>query len=261
MSKFDLMNSINLNCINFAFLIKSIATFPRYLKYHSVRKKNCQLLNKRKTESVSIFVLGPSLSENDISSCADDSMVVNFYTRFAEQKHLLNFRPSFYLLTDDYFASEEGKFFIEKSKALFPNTSFVLNGNYCKKYGTGFLEDEHTFFVFERKGRLPINKKINLSKSVNMNVNVLGFAIQTALGLGYSTINIYGCDFNSYASSKEVHCYTEEHDSRRISMSFELYMYSIAHHQLEDYSKYARLHDVKIYNHCKSSLIDAFEKK
>ena len=76
--------------------------------------------------------------------------------------------------------------------------------------------------------------------------------------MGYKKINLLGCDFNSFASAKNVHCYKDESSERIHRMSWELYAYSIVAHQYDSLQEYANRNSFSILNSTKGSLIDAF---
>ena len=88
--------------------------------------------------------------------------------------------------------------------------------------------------------------------------NVACTAIACAMALGYKKIVLLGCDFNSFASRSNNHCYTDKNIDRLHKMSYELFCYSFNADMHDELQFYAMEHDIEIINSTKGSLIDAY---
>lgn len=91
--------------------------------------------------------------------------------------------------------------------------------------------------------------------------NVVGASIFILMLIGYKNVSLLGCDFNSFASCVKNHCYSEKNNARTMSLSFELFCYSIAAQNHDDLQAYAIHNGVQIFNSTKGSLIDSYPFK
>ena len=76
--------------------------------------------------------------------------------------------------------------------------------------------------------------------------------------MGYKDINLLGCDFNSFASTKQNHCYDDKAPARLYPMYEELFAYSFAAKDHTDLQQYAMKLGCRIVNRTEGSLIDAY---
>ena len=89
--------------------------------------------------------------------------------------------------------------------------------------------------------------------------NIVCCAIGFALGLGYKRIILLGCDFNSFATQKVEHCYSESKDKPKLRpLSMELFCYSFEAEMHNRLSVYADNHKIEILNGTPNSLIDSY---
>jgi len=238
----------------------SLLRIPQYIRYSKQRANNKNIKLLRKSDRCYICGLGPSLKTVDFNKIKDDTIVVNRFYKFADQNNI-NLTPTYYCLIDDAFYKET---LIEETRKAFdkyPNSAFLLNGKYIKniKNETNQLSNAFYGFMWNRT----LNKKTNIdfSKRIPIANNVVNTAIALAIYAGYKEIFLLGCDFNSFASPKSVHCYDEKDTERQISLGFELFCYSFVAEDHLELAAYARRKGIKIYNATPGSLIDAYETK
>lgn len=217
---------------------------------------NRKLRDFKKTDRCFVIGLGPSLKDVDLSKITDDSIVVNRFNVFDEGK----FSPTFYMLSDSAFFVEPLNELLEPMYNTYPNTKFIFDGMFYKEIKKKIPEDSRVFYTFSGNGVFNHKRAIDYTEWSSVKYNVVAGAIAMAMYLGYSEIVLLGCDFNSFASPKAIHCYKEKNDTRLISLSFELFCYSFAAYAHNELSEYAEQHGVRIVNATKGSLIDAYEK-
>ena len=258
MSKYELVFELNKFLFNIGCFILSIIRFPSYLKSKNTRLKNCEIKNMPKTQKCYVIGLGPSLKKVDLSKLDGDSIVVNHFYKFGAN---LNFTPTFYCLLDDVFFTEEYASNFANAYERYPNTKFLLNGKYQAyvEKKKGILTN--AYYAYMWKGYfINTKEKLDFTKRVPMAGNVICTAIAFAMYAGYKEIILLGCDFNSFASQTDEHCYYEENAQRKLSLGFLLFCYSFVadtHIELEEYAKF---NGVKITNATPGSLIDAYKR-
>lgn len=237
-----------------------IVTTMRKVKYSQlipVMKKNKELVNKENAgRRCYVLGLGPSLKSVDYHKIDGDSFVVNRFDEF----DCGDFSPTYYVLADNAFFSGDLLLRLSKMYKMYPNTKFLLDGTYIKNIRSVLPDDDRIFYFFEGNGVLSHKKEIDYTQWVQIKYNVVACAIAMAMYMGYKEIILLGCDFNSFASPKAIHCYDEKDDSRKISLSMELFMYSFASYVHNELALYAKKHGIKILNATEGSLIDVYER-
>lgn len=226
-----------------------------YFKNSSIRKKNKNLFNNKKSNKVCILGLGPSLKDFDRTRTDCDTIAVNRYIFYNEQNQI-KLSPNYYCFADDAFYKHEISV-LENAINLFPDSYFLLNGKYIKNIKP-IVNMDNVFFGFFQKGFCNPRKSINFCRRIPMNVNVVGLAIELALYLGYEEIELYGLDFTNAFTKKLEHAYAEESTIVDTPYRISYYYNSIAFEQFHLYNEYAKLHNIKIVNKSKISLVDCF---
>ena len=254
------LNLCFVNAGGYAKYIFRLLSLPRTLM---LLKRNKKLISGRKHDTCYICGLGPSLVDVDLDKLADlpaDTIVVNRFTKMAESTKL---QPTYYLMVDNAFAIPPIREVLDEAVKLYPNTNFIWNINFpkldrhimelpCKKY-----------FIAMFKGYYNKPKEIDLTNVLPAMGNCVCTAIGCAIGLGYKRIVLLGCDFNSFASQHQVHCYDGGYSGnapRLYSLDYELFAYSFDAAVHLNLGKYAKLCGVQIFNATKGSLIDAYER-
>lgn len=257
MDKYNLLYQMNFRLIDVMGVLLSIRRFPFYLKNHEIRKNNTDLLKKKASDTCYIIGNGPSLKTIDLTKLHGDTMVTNLFYKF---EHGTNFRPSFYFLIDEQFYFESHIQDVKNVISHYPETNLILNGLYRERINTLLPKTIKTNYLYIWNGSMRKSKKLDCTKLLPAINNVVGTAICTALYMNYEKIILIGCDFSSFASVKDAHCYNVETSEKGISLAYELYNYSLVANSHEELQGYAMKHNTKIFNATQGSLIDAYER-
>lgn len=260
---FQDLYKLNLAFVNVGGYIKYIARIFRLPKILKLLCNNKELITNRKYDTCYICGLGPSLADVNLDKLANmpvDTIVVNRFTKMAE---ITKLQPTHYIMVDNAFAIPPTREVLDEAVKLYPNTNFIWNTNFpdldkgimnlpCKKY-----------FLAMYKGYYNKPKRIDITKVLPAFGNCVCSAIGFAIGVGYKKIVLLGCDFNSFASQHQVHCYdggANGKTPRLYALDRELYAYAFdatVHLRLGDYAKEQ---GIEIINATRGSLIDAYER-
>lgn len=260
---FQDLYKLNLSFVNVGGYIKYILRLPSLWNTLKLLKRNRELICSRKNNTCYICGLGPSLSDIDLDKLVDmpvDTIVVNRFTKMAK---LTKLQPTYYLMVDNAFAIPPARDILDEAVKVYPNTNFIWNINFpqldkhiidipCKKY-----------FLAMFKGYYHKPKDIDVTKVLPAFGNCVCTAIGFAIGLGYKKIVLLGCDFNSFASQHQVHCYdggAKGTSPRLYALDRELYAYAFdatVHLRLGAYAKEL---GIDILNATRGSLIDAYAR-
>lgn len=258
MGKFNILFRIDLVIQN--LYGKIITVIRRVLKQSSKKllKRNKALVKDCNSKKRCYVIgLGPSLKKVDYKHLpSGDSIVVNRFHEYDNGE----FDPTYYMISDGAFFKEPLINELKIMYELYPNAKFILDGLYYKNIKKALPDEQRIYYCFSGNGVYNRNKRINYSKWESIKYNVIAGAIATAIYMEYKEIVLLGCDFNSFAYPKAVHCYEEKNSSRKISLSFELFCYSFAAYVHEELARYASSKGIKILNATEGSLIDAYEK-
>lgn len=239
--------------------IKYVTNSVLHRNLFSSLKRNVELKEKVPIRSKAyVCALGPSLRRVKFEEIRGDTIVVNRFYKIGLEHP--SFVPTYYIMIDYGFASEENKKDFKAALDMYLplGTIFLLN---AKLYGSQLLEEydiSNIYFVSCFRGNTDPKKKYGLDRPMPAYQNVVCAAIFFLMQMGYKDISLLGCDFNSFASRKRIHCYKEDSDERPITMAWELFTYSMMARNHEDLQKYADSKNVKIINTTEGSLIDAY---
>lgn len=247
----------NMRAFDIAGMAKYASNYILRHQLFTVVKKNSELQGKKQGKAY-VCALGPSLKNVNLNNIKSDTMVVNRFFKIG--KEYPDFIPTYYIMIDCGFASEEHKKdFREALDTYLPKgTIFFLNSQLA---GSSLLEGYDTtniYFVSCFRGNVHANKKYRLDGILPAFQNVVGAAELVLMLLGYKEISLLGCDFNSFASRTRIHCYKDASEERISKMSWELFVYSLAAKAHDDLQAYAQRNNVVITNSTKDSLIDAY---
>ena len=251
--------NFNMRAFDIAGSVKCVQNYFLKHKLYTVIKRNAQLKERVKTSGKAyVCALGPSLKQVDLNKIKGDTIVVNRFFKIG--KDFPDFVPTYYVMIDYGFVSEANKKdFHEALDTYLPKgTIFFLNSMLA---GSPVLEGYNTdniYFISCFRGNVHDNKQYQLDKILPAFQNVVGAAELILMLLGYKEITLLGCDFNSFASRKRIHCYKDASEERIYKMSSELFAYSLAAKGHEDLQRYALTHGISIINSTKDSLIDAY---
>lgn len=258
---FRSLYNLNLQFINAGGKVKTLLRLPSRSRTLRLLSKNAKLIENRKSDTIYICGLGPSLADVDLDKLQNqgvDTLVVNYFVKMAKSTKL---KPTYYMMADAGFVGPKHRPALEKAIKEYPNAKFIWNSSFpiadpsimdypCEKY-----------FIAMYDGYYIKPKKIDITGITPAFGNVICAAIGFAIGLGYKKITLLGCDFNSFAFPNEVHCYDggkENKGARRISLDFELFCYSFDASVHLRLAEYAHKTGVEIINSTKGSLIDAY---
>jgi len=257
MTSFELKDLVdNLIYKTYNALSRSIYTL-NYFNIKNIIGRNIELKNKHKGQRCFIIGTGPSLNEMDLTYLKNEvTFGVNFLFK-SEQFKVLN--PTYYAITDEFFHNQ-GKEYLE---GIFNNTkNSIMICNYKGKrvVNSCKIKPKEVYYIYQK---LFPHKKltcVDAHKNMTIGMNVVTGCIQMAIYMGFSEIYLIGADFNSFASEKPNHCYTDDSNEREISLADELKFYSHATYFHYYIAKYAKDRNIKILNASKFSLLDAYER-
>lgn len=257
MGKFDTLFKLNKMAIDFSGLIISTLRYPKLAKYKKILNRNTELKNKRSTDKCYICGLGPSLKTVDLEKLDGDTIVVNRFYLYDNEKKM---NPTYYCITDSNFLHQENINVLFDAVNSYKDTTYFLNAAFYEILSKKYPDKDNLYYSCNWKGTFRHNSKIDFTKNMSAMGNVIGYAIYLALYLGYKEIILLGCDFNSFASQKPIHCYEDKEDERKISLSFELFCYSFVADTHYELAKYATQNHIRIINATPGSLIDAYDR-
>lgn len=251
--------NLNIKIFNIGGYVKRVQFFFLKHETYSAIKRNKELVKAENPgKKAYVCALGPSLREVDLSKIDGDTIVVNRFYKFGNDYPA--FVPTYYMITDYNFMRPENKKDLECALKAYKDkgTIFLLNSKLASSAVVNAIPKEQLYFVSPFDGRMRPNKDYKIDGWMPAFQNVVGAAILTLMLMGYKDINLLGCDFNSFASTKQVHCYKDKSEERLYTMYYELFAYSFAAKDHLDLQEYAERIGRKITNMTKGSLIDAY---
>ena len=256
MGKFHTLFKLNTLAMDVAGIALSVKRFPYFLKTKKYLKQNVELKNLRKNDTCYVLGLGPSLKNVDVTKIDGDIFTVNGFFNFKDASLV---KPTVYCVVDTFGYTDPNDENITKAMDMFPDSTFLLNGLYrdiaLKKIGE---RKNKCFFSCAWSGYFRPEKEIDFTKNLPVMGNVVCHVIMAAMYMGYKKIVLLGCDFNSFASRKQAHCYEHANDARSLRLSYELFCYSFCADEHDLLAQYAKEHGVEIVNATNGSLIDAY---
>lgn len=255
MSKFDFLFKVNVKMLNISSVLISV---KRKMGYSTkILKRNEDLITCKKSDTLYVIGLGPSLRNVDLSKIDGDVICSNRFYKFEGAAQLI---PQFYCLMDnDFFTGNAVNDFL-KAYEKYPETKFILNGKYKKEIEGLLGNRENIFYTYGWGKMVDENSSLDFTKNLPLALNVVCRMIETGIYMGYKKIVLLGCDFNSFATSKNKHCYDDKEDGVHWKLSYELFCYSFAAKEHEMLELIARKRNIEILNATEGSLIDAYER-
>lgn len=250
---------INLFLFDVGGWVKRIQYYLFKPQMFSVIKKNVELLCQDKSQK-KVFVcgLGPSLKEIDLMKLKGDTLVVNRFYKIGEK--FPSFIPTYYILIDYKFIDKDNLSDLQKAIDMYVDkgTKYILNSKLANSPYISKIPSNQVYFVSCIDGRMHVNSNYKIDGVYPAFQNVVGAAIFLLMLMGYKEINLLGCDFNSFASAKQNHCYDDKSSTRLYPMYEELFAYSFAAKDHSDLQQYALKIGCQIVNRTRGSLIDAY---
>ncbi len=122
-------------------------------------------------------------------------------------------------------------------------------------------EGENVYFVHSKIWPTSSKLRCDLSQTANAWINVIPFAVMCAIHLGFTQIDLLGCDFSLFASRKDAHFYDASNAAqRRESLYQDLQGHAIACRQHEYLRDYAAARGIQIRNATPGSLLDVYPR-
>ncbi|MCI8376136.1 MAG: hypothetical protein HFI29_11990 [Lachnospiraceae bacterium] len=253
MGKFDKLFWLDTKLFDLAGLAIQVKRLPYYILNKDVIKRNIEIKKEKTSSTCYILGLGPSLKNVDLRKIDGDVITVNSFCRIKQDI----IKPKVYCIMDDIDYLSDDSTIIQDATRMYPDAFFVLNGKYKKEAQKRIQGKVKSGYLFAWGGYFKSDKPIDICKITPIMGNIVCYAIYLAMFMGYKRIILLGCDFNSFTSRKELHCYQDDSD-KTLSLSYELFCYSFCadtHYQLFNY---ARKHGIRIENATEGSLIDAY---
>lgn len=260
MNKFqikDILDSAVYSCFN---LISSIIFVFRF-KEKRLIKRNIKFKDIHKNERCFIVGTGPSLnllSSSEIEKLKSETIfAVNSFYQADIVKEL---QPNYYSLMDNLFWGEDSYFFKEIVEKYKNNPPTFITDYRTEKFVNELGLKEKTFFVYNKL--YPINSISNdFTKNMKISINVVSVSILAALFMGFKEIYLLGCDYNSFASTKDEHCYVESEDRcAKENLAYYLKFYYLTTKFHYYIATLALKKNVKVVNLTPNSLLDAYTR-
>lgn len=259
MDKFELLFELNKKIFNVYGKILTFKRLPLLAEDKKLIRKNVLLKEMKRSDKCYIVGLGPSLKKIDLTKLDGDIIVTNRFYKVSDADKIA---PIAYVLCDNSYFEDDSVEDFKNAVMQFPETAFVLNGQYSRYVRNLFPSRKNLFYFYLWGGFISgIKSRLDCTRVLPMASNVVCAALYLGLYMGYKEINLLGCDFNSFAAQKKSHAYKDEDDERLWSMSTELFQYAFAADSHVQLNIYANRHRQKIFNATEGSLIDAYERK
>lgn len=254
MGKFHKLFWLDTKIFDFGGLLLSIMRLPYFIKNRSWILKNRELRSYKKSDTCYILGLGPSLKDVDFSKLKGDIISVNSFYRMKDQ----SIQPDYYCIIDNIDYLSEHSTILSDASRQYPNTVFILNGKYKMQAESKINPNVSKYYCFAWGKYFNHDDKVDMCRIMPIMGNVICLTIYMAMYIGYKKIILLGCDFNSFTSRKELHCYEEKDQSKSMSLAYEMFSYSFCADTHMNLYRYAKEHDIEIINATKGSLLDAY---
>lgn len=259
MSKFTAKDSFD-KMIYRLFNMYSFLLFILNFSVNRKVKKNIRVKNIHNGEQCFILGTGPSLndlSNNDLEMLKKEITIgVNALYKSDDLNNLV---PTYYSLFDNYYWNEYSYFFEEINTKYNGKTTFITSYKAEKITQSLSLKNEPVFMYSKHYPTTAMN--FDLTKNTSITMNVVSSSILAAIYMGFKEIYLLGCDYNSFASRKEVHFYDEKDEiesniENRLGYLLKYYHLTTEFHYL--IAKLAKQKNIKIINLSETSLLDAY---
>lgn len=261
MSNFDLKDKLDRHIYSLYNITSDIVFNINWNKKRLV-SPNCELKNIHKNKKCFIIGTGPSINDltNDNFTLIKEniSFAVNLFYKY---KQISDFVPDYYALIDPLFASKKYHSVCKDIHNKYPKTTFFADYR-AKALLDSLNLKKKSYFIYAKK--YPINAiDENISANSYITLNVVSTCILIAIYMGIKEIYLVGCDYNSFASQKEVHFYDESEElgsniEGRLAYLLKFYHLTTEFHYL--IARLAKKRGVNIVNLCPHSLLDAYPR-
>lgn len=256
MTKVDMLNQATYTIMKIYNVYSSIKYFTQF-KQQKLVSKNHELKNLS-NEKCFIIGNGPSLKEIDLTKISGyDTFTVNFFHKHNE--NLLDY-SSYHVMIDGSFYTEKNIDYLLKLYQKSSNTKFIFSTKGYELIKDKIKDSSRIYCINQGLIQYENFLRLDMTKNMTASVNVVLASIQCAIFMGYKTIYLLGCDFNSYATMKPTHFYEKSEQERIVPIGVDLQWSSMAHYHHYALASYAIANGIKISNATHNSLIDAYER-
>jgi len=264
MSKFVIKDQVD-RSIYASFNILSQLAFFFNFKVKKLIAKNAAYKDRHLGQSCYILGTGPSINNLNDSDIEKLKTEIIFGVNSLYKAPRLNaIVPSYYSLFDNYYWDPNSDFrfaFKEIAELYDPQPIFLTN--YVAKASIDELGlDQQSLFLYSKL--YPIKSiDTDLSRNMHITMNVVSTTILAAIYMGFKEIYLLGCDYNSFATPKTMHCYDDsdeflEDPEGRLAFLLKFYHLTTEFHYL--IAKLAKKRGVKVVNLTEGSLLDAYPR-
>lgn len=244
----------------------------KYFRLKKFLKKNINLSNAHKDEKCFILLNGPSLLDHDLSKLEHEQVFCVNHFWNSNQYNIV--KPNYYIAADTSFFSKdnvtENDNYIDKILDLTKNSAkCIFPSSYLELLGNNNLP-EHVYITYSKHKSTMTSIRSDLSSISSVFSTVSLYAINNAIGMGFSKIYLLGYDLPPWKGGLMPHAHentihelkTEARligDEDMFTQCSLHWMYYQA--QLENYylSIHAKKMGVEIYNCSKNSFVRAFK--
>lgn len=247
-----------LNCF---YTCANVMLIPRaiiqWLRNREELGKNKILRGSANQERCYILGAGPSLSNVNLDLIIGQPVIAVNRLYLLESYEALS--PIFHCALDPGMCNGVYREEFYDVITSHPSINYLLSGN----VPSPFKKRENTFIC--QLGFIPSKmvKPFRLDLPSAAFTNVVQFAIELAMYMGFKEIVLLGCDFNQFASRTDRHVYDNRVTAKKrtLNMTHELLMHTIMLLQYEYIKEYAKRVGISIVNATEGSLLDVFEMR
>ena len=260
MNQQTLLYSLNPWLIDCGGIIKQFVNYVFHHSYFSRLRRNRELVKDENAEKKCyVCALGPSLKGIDLYKIQGDTIVVNRFFKIGSD--FPNFIPTYYILLDPTFDKPQNSqdFKTALDSYIDKGTIYILNAKLASSpIMSEYKNNKNIYYISCFKGSMHPDEEYKIDRPIPAFQNVVGAAILMVALMNYKDISLLGCDFNSFASTKNKHCYQEKNETRIRKLSLELFCYYLAAKNHDDLYEYSIRNNISIFNATKGSLIDSY---
>lgn len=260
MSYFRLHEEINTILYHiFNFVSDSIFLMNRGLRLKI--KDNRKYRDCHAGERCFIIATGPSIKNLTLEqvSCLSKECVFAVNSMY-KAPILRGIIPRYYALFDNNYWGEASNEFSE-IRHLYKDTPPTFITDFRAKR---FIPEDTKYVALYAKNYPIKDMRYDLSGNVSIAMNVVGFAIISAIYMGFKEIYLLGSDYSLFCSRTDNHCYDDYLDNQdlpRYNLSFYLKYYHLTTEIHYLIAKLARDNNIQIVNLTDGSLLDAYPIK
>ena len=248
--------------------------------------KNMRFVDSHKGEECFILGNGPSLKRVDLEKLQDKFVITcNMFTKVNDYKKA---RSNIHIVVDNIFFEKYDEYSIEKNNLnemwnkicgmkvpVFVPLSvkdFIVENGLDKKTDIYYLDIIRSHLP-DRSGR-PL--KVDFTKPINSYTNVVQFGIVVAINMGFTKINLLGCDgtviysiLNAAADNQEIEAHAYDNDDskqkfenqiKKIKLGSALYWESFSYLGFERLNDLCEQKAIQLLNLTDKTLIDGVPK-